>query len=1039
MLIHNIASFLTLSEDTAHIGDDDDDDDAGGHAGRLGHHHHHHLGGGLRSSPDHHHHHLGERLRSSPHDSSAVSSPTDSWVVGIDTTGGGGGTTGTGTGLHHPRHQFLEDFDDGDGGGFLVDASTANASFASLLLLEDNTPSAGGTASAGGGWLSHSSIETPQTPALVAVSPTGATPRHPPAQRHHHGPSNNNAMLYGENIMHRGGQDNTGLVAENVDDNAAISAEDEEYDYSSGSSGGNSDDALERALMERRRQWAQQKLATAVFSHPCSLRSFCLEAHAAAKQILQEKKEEQQQQQQEQQQQLQPPEKEKEEEESPETLREPDEKVVSKHGRRRKRPRRRTGRRDKKSRRRGRGRGNMFLNSLVHVLVIDNVPISIMIQVVDATMETSMDSTVAVFTITVRSVHGVASALGRALAKIGDAILTLNPFAVLEAIISLQFNAMGKTSEVLVSGIQSVGSASSLALHRLSSVASMSAKTTSAYYHTGATAGSGGLMNAADLKSGGPSIPSPSAMKGSAATGATTAAASGGVFNKNLLKKLSTINQAANVVSYTEIRDDTGGLNKHARSRVQRMLHYDVSLRPFVVTVEKSKSLLSSSSGAPTPSANNINAPETITPDTKMSAVTTSTVPGPSMLSDMTMVNMDTTAVGEDDGTTTPPPFDGRKKNNSPESSQSSSDGSPISSSFLCTPHSFPPSPQSRHMVMSREYRRADDVVFLARDKLIVHNGLTSSNERTRDMAQALRETKRLAVFDDIKDVADGIELSCGQHMATKKADGNMLYCSTRSMVPVLRNCYVYFEILVVPSYTSGTTPLQASMSIGLSTGEMPPNTLVGTWQGSVGLCTTGQILMAGQWFNPVDPGHASYGDSATVGCLVCLDDGSAFETWDGLMVTATVTFNVNGVVVPSPVSTMTSSSGGPGPLQSASNLQMGLMAGAYQQPHPHHHHQQQQLASSSSSSEDHQTQQQPPPPSHQVVAPSTTLPLLVPAAEDLYPTVTLHSPATSVMCRFSAQYVTALTRESIGAPPGVPVYAVDGTVVFDADNDGMV
>ena len=75
---------------------------------------------------------------------------------------------------------------------------------------------------------------------------------------------------------------------------------------------------------------------------------------------------------------------------------------------------------------------------------------------------------------------------------------------------------------------------------------------------------------------------------------------------------------------------------------------------------------------------------------------------------------------------------------------------------------------------------------------------------------------------------------------------GNMLYCSTRSMVPVLRNCYVYFEISVLPRLI-GKQPSLTTLSIGLSTEEMPPNTLVGAWQGSCGLCTTGQILTAGQ------------------------------------------------------------------------------------------------------------------------------------------------------------------------------------------------
>jgi hypothetical protein len=181
------------------------------------------------------------------------------------------------------------------------------------------------------------------------------------------------------------------------------------------------------------------------------------------------------------------------------------------------------------------------------------------------------------------------------------------------------------------------------------------------------------------------------------------------------------------------------------------------------------------------------------------------------------------------------------------------------------------------------------------------------------------------AVFDAKYAPASGIELTCGQHIAAKV--GNMMYCGTRSMVPVLRNCWVYFEMLVIPRPV-GNLVVRASvatLSIGLSTGEMPPNTLVGAWQGSVGLCSTGQILMAGQWCAPVDSFMSAYPDSATVGCLVCLDDDSAFETWDGVMVTAGVIFSVNGVVVSPPVATL-SVTGRPGTLPSASSVQRGLM-----------------------------------------------------------------------------------------------------------------
>ena len=63
-------------------------------------------------------------------------------------------------------------------------------------------------------------------------------------------------------------------------------------------------------------------------------------------------------------------------------------------------------------------------------------------------------------------------------------------------------------------------------------------------------------------------------------------------------------------------------------------------------------------------------------------------------------------------------------------------------------------------------------------------------------------------------------------------------------------------------------------------------------------------------------------------------------------------------------------------------------------------------------------------------MAPSFTLPLLVPAAEELYPTATLHSPGSAVMCRFSAEDIVATSRESIGAPEGRTIYAVDGSVI---------
>jgi hypothetical protein len=243
-------------------------------------------------------------------------------------------------------------------------------------------------------------------------------------------------------------------------------------------------------------------------------------------------------------------------------------------------------------------------------------------------------------------------------------------------------------------------------------------------------------------------------------------------------------------------------------------------------------------------------------------------------------------------------------------------------------------------------------------------------------------------------------------------------------MVPILRNCYVYFEVTVMPRLNLDLQVQNApvTMSIGLSTLEMPPNTLLGSWQGSVGICTTGQILVSGQWCSPEDPSVGAYGYGATVGCLVFLDDSSSFETWDGVMVNASVSFSINGVFVPAPLPTLAPNNDG---------ASVGAATGTSQ-------------ASSLSPT----TASTSRVPRSAVVSPTTeswsnskasashaglTPTLLVPASEELYPTVTLQTPSTAVMCRFSSEDV--ILRDSIGPlPRGATVYAVDGSVIISPE-----
>jgi len=780
-------------------------------------------------------------------------------------------------------------------------------------------------------------LDTPETPALMAISP-GATP---------HFDLRANPPIKTQQQQQQQGQQR--FISRFVED----LREDDDLEF-------------EEVLQERKRKWAQERLASAVFAHPRSIRSYCVEAYSAALEIRQLKDANhslhQQHPQQQQQQQVQQP-----LEENPETHREPpgnsgghvSPRHLQQQEIRRYHPRYRPYHRHR------RHKDFAFIHDLIDS-VLHNVPLSVLFDLASCSIDVYLETISCTLRISVHNMKSLISALSHAILAVWDGITNFNPFAVLDAVISLQVNAMGKTSEVLASGIQSVatgvGSASSLALHRLSrsGVGSLSANRTgsssSELYHGQQRRSSADIL-----------------------------------MQKKLLRKVSTINSAAEVISYRELSDTNGGLSRHAKSRVQRMMHYDVSLRPFVATIAMPPIIGGcSDSGS----------------DTRVN-------------SNASFDNIE--FAGQADRT--------QSRNNElsvsgeKRDAPSSTSSSPMDSPFMCTPQSFPPTPASRTTVLARSTRFADDVVFLARDKIRVHDALASENERTREMAKALSEGKRLAVFD-AKDAGNGIELTCGQHLATKV--GNMLYCSTRSMVPILRNCFVYFEMTIMPSPMGNNAYPQTSMvtlSIGLSTEEMPSNTLVGAWSGSVGMCTTGQILTAGQWCSPRNPSLSSYGESSTVGVLVNLDDSSAIEHWDGIMITAQVTFNgkyrgtaitnvyertiwsvspssilftsVNGHIVTPPVSTLPTTVGASRLVPDA-QMQIGLMNGS--------------LGYNPDG--------------------GATLPLLVPAAEELYPTVTLHSPSSAVMCRFSAEDIVANCREGIGAPKGRTIYAVDGSVI---------
>jgi len=192
-------------------------------------------------------------------------------------------------------------------------------------------------------------------------------------------------------------------------------------------------------------------------------------------------------------------------------------------------------------------------------------------------------------------------------------------------------------------------------------------------------------------------------------------------------------------------------------------------------------------------------------------------------------------------------------------------------------------------------------------------------------------------------------------------------------MVPLLRNRHVYFEMSV--SAGGRAPPSAASLLVGLSTPDMPLHAPVGQWPGSAGMCTTGQLLVAGRWVEDAVR-RCDFGHGSTVGCLLYLDDDSACETWDDVFVDVAVVLTVNGTQVV-PVADATGGAGG-------------------------------------------------------------ALCLPVPRDEEVYPTLTLHSPGTVVLGRFAAADVLAETRADTGAPPGTTVYALDGSVVLEEGSDSV-
>lgn len=83
------------------------------------------------------------------------------------------------------------------------------------------------------------------------------------------------------------------------------------------------------------------------------------------------------------------------------------------------------------------------------------------------------------------------------------------------------------------------------------------------------------------------------------------------------------------------------------------------------------------------------------------------------------------------DGRHSPATSDAGEDDDGEGAGSNSAEGAESSSSFMCTPQSFPPTPVSRAHVMARTSQFADDVLFLARDQLRLGENLKPGMDET--------------------------------------------------------------------------------------------------------------------------------------------------------------------------------------------------------------------------------------------------------------------------------------------------------------------
>mmetsp|Transcript_12217 Transcript_12217/g.18484 ORF Transcript_12217/g.18484 Transcript_12217/m.18484 type:complete len:584 (-) Transcript_12217:287-2038(-) len=364
------------------------------------------------------------------------------------------------------------------------------------------------------------------------------------------------------------------------------------------------------------------------------------------------------------------------------------------------------------------------------------------------------------------------------------------------------------------------------------------------------------------------------------------------------------------------------------------------------------------------------------------------------------------------------------------------------------TPGSFPPSPESRAACMSRSTERANNLVFIARDKLRLQaREVAERDEHQRRLASKLLVKGKFGTFDPYH-TSQCIRLSNGNHSAYRHLTvspaqgvrsspvtdplGNLQPCSTRATLPVMRNAFVYLEFFIrslrAPSAQNGTEDsCHPGVAVGLASCDFPIDSMVGKSERSIGLSCDGVVSVCGEMDDDIDyERSASYQVQTTVssgdriGVLVYIASSAAAAGASLSRPTSTSpenTSNIRAATADSrPMSFSKTDSWSSFSVDPSENMISG-----------------EDLVEEPGDCMDIRFSLNGYPLSLPWSAHSEIGEIMT-GTSNLYPVVSFLSTGTRVWGGFSADDVLYTSRESIGAPPGENIYCLDGSILIQKD-----